>query len=478
MTNAQDRARAVSQFPPIIQGGMGVAVSNWRLAQTVSSAGQMGVVSGTALDAVLVRRLQLGDPDGQMRRALSHFPFPSVAQRILAEYLVEGGKAPTAPFKQAPMPKAHLDRAQIELLVAGNFCEVFLAKEGHNGPVGINYLEKVQLPTLPSLLGAMLASVDAVLMGGGIPLAIPGVLDRLARWEPVEKRLEVLGSDAHVQHLEPSELIEGAVPALTRPAFLAIVSSDVVAKAILRRATGDVDGFIVEDHTAGGHNAPPRRAPRSDGPNDSPYGAKDIPNVPGIAALEKPFWLGGGCGTPQGLQEALEAGAQGVQVGSPFAFCRESGMMPHLREAALRNALSGHIRVITDLRASPTGYPFKLADLPEAPAGDGPLTERRRICDLGYLRTVYVRENGTLGYRCPAEPIDAFLAKGGTLEETRGRLCLCNGLLAAIGLGQVRSEGTEPPMVTSGEQLAFVTDLVEQVGLDYTAREVVNFLLR
>ena len=46
--------------------------------------------------------------------------------------------------------------------------------------VGINLLTKIQAPTLPSLYGAMLAGVDAVLMGAGIPREIPKVLDRLA----------------------------------------------------------------------------------------------------------------------------------------------------------------------------------------------------------------------------------------------------------------------------------------------------------
>jgi NAD(P)H-dependent flavin oxidoreductase YrpB (nitropropane dioxygenase family) len=60
--------------PVIIQGGMGVGVSGWRLAQAVAATGQLGVVSGVALDAVLARRLQRGDPDGQVRRALACFP--------------------------------------------------------------------------------------------------------------------------------------------------------------------------------------------------------------------------------------------------------------------------------------------------------------------------------------------------------------------------------------------------------------------
>ena len=54
--------------PIIIQGGMGVAVSSWKLAKAVAVTGQLGVVSGTAVDAVMVRRLQLGDRGGHLRR--------------------------------------------------------------------------------------------------------------------------------------------------------------------------------------------------------------------------------------------------------------------------------------------------------------------------------------------------------------------------------------------------------------------------
>ena len=62
---------------------MGVAVSNWRLANAVSRAGQLGVVSGSGMDTVLVRRLQDGDPEGHMRRAMEHFPIPRVADEVL-----------------------------------------------------------------------------------------------------------------------------------------------------------------------------------------------------------------------------------------------------------------------------------------------------------------------------------------------------------------------------------------------------------
>src|SRR5512135_1078738 len=90
--------------PLIIQGGMGVAVSGWPLARAVSRLGQLGVVSGTALAVVLARRLQLGDPGGELRYALAQFPFPRLAARVVEKYFIPGGKAPSALFKLTPMP--------------------------------------------------------------------------------------------------------------------------------------------------------------------------------------------------------------------------------------------------------------------------------------------------------------------------------------------------------------------------------------
>ena len=54
-------------YPLIIQGGMGAGVSNWVLARAVALKGQLGVVSGTVLDTIIVRRLQDGDKGGAAR---------------------------------------------------------------------------------------------------------------------------------------------------------------------------------------------------------------------------------------------------------------------------------------------------------------------------------------------------------------------------------------------------------------------------
>mmetsp|Transcript_54043 Transcript_54043/g.65241 ORF Transcript_54043/g.65241 Transcript_54043/m.65241 type:complete len:83 (+) Transcript_54043:490-738(+) len=47
-------------IPRVIQGGMGVRISHWRLAREVSKMGELGVVSGTAMDHIFVRELQDG----------------------------------------------------------------------------------------------------------------------------------------------------------------------------------------------------------------------------------------------------------------------------------------------------------------------------------------------------------------------------------------------------------------------------------
>src|SRR5208337_2285193 len=119
---------------------MGAGVSNWRLARAVALTGQLGVVSGTALAAILVRRLQVGDPGGEMRRALACFPVPHVAARALADYFVPGGKPADEPFKLSPLPGVNLCPELAALTVLANFVEVHLAKAGHGGLVGINFL--------------------------------------------------------------------------------------------------------------------------------------------------------------------------------------------------------------------------------------------------------------------------------------------------------------------------------------------------
>lgn len=459
-----------------------MAVSSWLLAKAVSRLGQLGVVSGTGLDAVLARRLQLGDPGGHIHRALEDFPFPETAQRILDRYYIPGGKTPDTPFLPHPVPQALMTRDGMELCVVGNFVEVYLAKEDHNGIVGINYMEKLQLPTLPSLFGAMLAHVDYVLMGAGIPRAIPGVLDRMSKGDPVDLSLDVQGvesSDRFVTRFAPMELFGPHLPWLNRPRFLAIVSSSVLATALARKASGHVDGFVVEGPTAGGHNAPPRGPLQCNDRGEPIYGPRDCPDLEVFRSLGRPFWLAGSYDTPTKVAEALDTGAAGVQVGTAFAFCEESGLDERLKRAAIAMCRKGSADVFTDPIASPTGFPFKALSIPGTLFDSDAYQKRTRCCDLGYLRQAYKKSDGSLGWRCPAENVDFYVAKGGKLAETIGRKCLCNALLANIGLGQRDCRGNEElPLVTCGDSIRHLADLQPlPATISYTAREVVRFLL-
>jgi nitronate monooxygenase len=473
------------QLPRIIQGGMGVGVSNWRLAQAVSKLGQLGVVSGTALDSLFVRRLVDGDQGGHMRRGLDAFPFPEMAKRIWNEYFVPGGKAADASYPNLPMHQKRDPHKLVELCMISNFVEVFLAKEGHKNPVGINYLEKVQIPHLPSIYGAMLAGVGYVLMGAGIPLHIPGVLDAFALQHPAEYKLMITGA-AQAQfadldtpmRLDPAEYAEGPLPVLRRPKFLAIVSSNTLAATMLRRASGRVDGLVIESPTAGGHNAPPRGKLQLNAGGEPVYGERDRVNISELRTLGVPFWLAGGYGNPDKLREALEQGAAGVQTGTAFAFSQESGLRPDLKHRLLQQAMAGSGQVFTDPLASPTGFPFKVAQLEGTSSSADVYQERARVCDLGYLREPYVTPEGGMGYRCAAEPVATYVAKGGKIEETVGRKCLCNSLLANVGYPQLRNGAiVEPALVTIGDDLNTVAQFLAPGRESYSVADVVERLL-
>lgn len=472
-----------AELPIIIQGGMGAGVSDWRLARAVSLTGQLGVVSGTAIDVIVARRLETGDPGGHVRRALGHFPVPGVGPRILDRYFVPGGKPANRPFKSKPLPSATPSRAAEELIVASNFVEVFLAREGHAAPVGINYLEKVQLPTLPSLYGAMLAGVSCVLMGAGIPRAIPGILDRLARREAVELRLDVHGAGAgeeFVTRFDPTAFWPQGRADLARPDFYAIISSATLAAVLARKASGRVDGFVIEGPTAGGHNAPPRGPMQLTAEGEPIYGERDAVDLQSIRSLGIPFWLAGSYAEPHRVVEALQLGAAGVQVGTAFAFCEESGLDATIKRHVLELSRQGAARVFTDPLASPTGFPFKILRMADTLSDPDAPPRNARICDLGYLRHAYKTTEGTLGWRCPAEPVEDYVGKGGRENETRGRLCVCNGLIANIGLGQVRSNGgdaRELPLITSGDDVATVARFLPPNGHGYSASDVIDRLL-
>lgn len=465
-----------NDLPPVIQGGMGVGVSGWKLAKAVSRCGQLGVVSGTVLDILLTRQLQLGDPEGHLRRALAAFPYPDISQRILDRYFIHGGKSEDAAFRNPSMVSEKPSRSRLELIVAATFVSIHLAKEGHSGLIGLNLLEKIQTPTLAALYGAMLAGVDVVLMGAGIPRQIPKILDDLALGQPTEMRLDVTdATEPVIIRLNPADF--GQPPALKRPLFLAIVSSSVLAENLRRKASGRVDGFIVETSIAGGHNAPPR-GPMQLTPDGEPiYHDRDRVDPAKMVEIGLPFWMAGGFGRGGRLRDAQACGAHGIQVGTAFALCEESGFDPFLKTRILTELNQGDLRIHTDALASPTGFPFKVARLPGSIADPSVYQTRERICDLGALREAYQKPDGTVGFRCGAEPENIFLTKGGDPDRTAGRICLCNALCSSAGVAQMRDGSPEPPLVTIGDDLAAVLESMPAGATSYRAADVIARLL-
>jgi len=467
-------------LPRIIQGGMGFAVSSWRLASEVARAGQLGVVSGTGLDIVLARRLQDGDKGGAIRRALAAFPVPAIAKRIEKRYFLPEGRDPGTPYSPVPRLAVRQGARSQELAMVGNFVEVWLAKEGHGGPVGVNYLEKVQMATPAAAYGAMLAGVDYVLMGAGIPRDVPHLLDELAEHRAVEFPVDVAGADAgsFTIDLDPQKLLGTLLARLKRPRFLAIVSAHILATYLARDEHTRPDGFVVEGPRAGGHNAPPRGKLVLDDSGQPVFGPRDDADVAQVAACGLPFWLAGGVGTPEGLAASEARGAAGIQVGTLFALSDDSGLDPEIRARLVAEVGAGTLDVRTDRLASPTGFPFKVASIPGSLSEGAVANDRPRLCDLGFLSVPYVSGPGRVGYRCSAEPVAVHERKGGTVEETVGRACLCNALTANVGLAQTREGGYEErPLVTLGTDLEGSRRLASHFPRGWSARQALDWLL-
>lgn len=326
----------------------------------------------------------------------------------------------------------------------------------------------------------MLAGVKYVIMGAGIPTQIPGILDDLANHKKVCYRLDVLGGSNDLLHFNPQQLfpnVKEKIGRLARPFFAPIVSSVILAKTLIRRSTGKINGLVVEMPVAGGHNAPPRGALQLNDKNEPLYGPRDEIDIKKIKEFNLPFWLAGGYDAPEKLTEALEAGAAGIQVGTAFAFCNESGLETTLKERIIKQAINGKVEIYTAPFMSPTGFPFKVVQLEGTMSDPVVLDKRPRLCDIGLLRTPVKNENGKIEFRCSSEPIDQYRAKGGQLEDTIGKSCLCNNLVATAGYAQHRKDGyIEAPVVTAGNGLETMGEFFKSQGYGYTAKNVLTYL--
>ena len=189
---------------------------------------------------------------------------------------------------------------------------------------------------------------------------------------------------------------------------------------LARKASGRVDGFVVEGPTAGGHNAPPRgEAPAATSAASRSTATRDVVDLDKMRELGLPFWLAGGAGRPSASSEALAAGAAGIQVGTLFAYCDESGLAELKRVGARGTPRAAKSTSFTDPRASPTGYPFKVVSWPGESGRGRPQRERDLRPRLPARRRIARRMAGS-AIAAPAEPVEDYVRKGGAVEDTVG----------------------------------------------------------
>jgi hypothetical protein len=150
----------------------------------------------------------------------------------------------------------------------------------------------------------------------------------------------------------------------------------------------------------------------------------------------------------------------------------EPGIRARIRELGFQSRLV----VRTDFALSPAWFPFKVAEL------DGTLSEpevyaardrERECCDQGALATLFERPDGSIGIRCPAEPMGTYVAKGGSGADTAGKVCLCKALLAAGAMGNPG----ELPVITLGDDVSFLRCLMADANSSFRAEDVINYLL-
>ncbi|MDE2030937.1 MAG: nitronate monooxygenase [Patescibacteria group bacterium] len=462
----------------IIQGGMGIYIATPGLTKASSiNDDALGTLSCTAAERIVPHILQMGDPNEDIRRAFSYFPFQEVTDGILKKYFIKGGKPPNKNFKRVPAFSMYPRADLIKLTVASSFALTWLAKEGHSNPISVNYLEKIQIPHIYHITGMMLAGADFITMGAGITRQIPSVLDAIASGGTPSYRVLVEGSKEGTKTISfnPRSFFGGEFPKdLKRPDFLPIISLDRLASIMVAKLPANsIQGFVIELPTAGGHNAPPRQKGIFDNKGQPIYGKEDEVNFSNLQDLGIPFWIAGSYASPQGLIKAQSLGAVGIQAGSIFALSDDSGMDPVYRKEIRRLGYRNELIIRTDPNASPTGFPFKVIQLPGTQSEENVYNNRKRICDRSALIVPYQQENGKVGFRCASEPVEDYKSKGGKIEDTIGARCLCNGLFSASGIGNPN----EKPIFTMGDDVSFLRYLMKDENDSYNASDAIKYLL-
>lgn len=461
------KSTLIEGMPRLIQAGMGIHISSARLANATSRLGALGVVSGAALRHIVLEDIRSSDTEAIDLAKL--FPVASYVEEALA-YMPGGKKHKHAIPVDTPDPRHNALPRRLSAIAA--FVEVMRAKRGHHGKIGINIMWKCPLTALPSIYGAMLAGVDALLCGAGVPMELPDIVARIRAGQNMEYMpLTGTGTNVRLDIDEDTKEVHHIWDSLKAPKLLPILSNFAFSKRILetwlKKYQTSPFAFILENHAAGGHNAPPR--------NKSTFGDDDDIETyfKKVLSLDLPIYIAGAFengGTREEFETWTARGAYGVQVGSRFALCEESGMRDDLRKQILERNRNGGVEIKTDHQASPTGYPIKIAQLPGTISEKALWQARQRVCNKKYLVRSHFQEqsDGTTKetYICAAMSPEEYARLGGDPAETEGKVCLCNGLLSTAGYYQ----DIENASVTLGMSGQHITR-------NYSAREVVEDIL-
>ncbi|HPO74404.1 MAG TPA: hypothetical protein PLJ31_16760, partial [Armatimonadota bacterium] len=183
--------RLIDGMPRLIQAGMGIHISSARLANITSRLGALGVVSGAGLRHVVVEQVRAGATEAIA--AARTFPFARYVEELLA-FAPGGSKHRSAVPVDHPEPRLGALAKRLTTICA--YVEVAMAKKGHRGKVGINVMWKCALSVLPTIYGSMLAGVDALVCGAGVPMELPGIVASIRAGKDLSYT-PLTGTDTH-----------------------------------------------------------------------------------------------------------------------------------------------------------------------------------------------------------------------------------------------------------------------------------------
>jgi nitronate monooxygenase len=270
--------------------------------------------------------------------------------------------------------------------------ELSLAK-AEGGITGINIMVALVRDYEESVRGAIDAGIDIIISGAGLPLNLPSI-------KP------------------PGDT-----------ALIPIVSSARALELICRKWERNgyrPDAVVLEGPLAGGHLG--FKFDELD--LESNRLENLLPPVKEMAQKygDFPVIVAGGIFTHQDIVTFLQAGADGVQMGTRFLATEESTATPEYKQAVV-NASEEDI-IVTHRPGSPCGLPFRV--IRQAPMLiSAQRNARKPKCDKGYV-LLKDRVGGYLP--CPAN------------SDSGDYFCICNGLLSSAGYNGDREE----PLYTVG----------------------------